>query len=296
MMDATEVLETLPITDWHGPFDPALRQLALTALEHGKVLVLPQLAFAVGPDEADLLRADVSGVERKNVSLDPATGRLGNVALDPAEAGRIAAMMQRFADDAARLLTDLLPPYVGSLERARTSFRPNEIAGRQYSPRHDDRRLHVDAFPSRPLRGKRILRLFNNVASDGTLRAWRVGEPFEPFAQRFLSAAGRPVPGSAWLLERLGITKGRRSAYDHIMLGLHDRGKLDDAYQQGAPRAEVNFAPGTTWLCFTDQVLHAAMAGHCALEQTFYLPVAAMAEPGCSPLRVLERLAGRDLG
>ena len=40
-MDAAEVLEALPITAWHGPFDPALRQQALTALEHGKVLVLP---------------------------------------------------------------------------------------------------------------------------------------------------------------------------------------------------------------------------------------------------------------
>ena len=35
--------------------------------------------------------------------------------------------------------------------------------------------------------------------------------------------------------------------------------------------------------------------GHCALEQTFHLPVAAMAHPERSPLRVLERLAGRAL-
>ena len=81
------------------------------------------------------------------------------------------------------------------------------------------------------------------------------------------------MPGSAWLLQRLGITKGRRSEYDRIMLRLHDTGKLDAAYQSGAPRADVAFAAGTTWLCFTDQVLHAALAGHCALEQTFHLPV-----------------------
>jgi hypothetical protein len=105
------------------------------------------------------------------------------------------------------------------LEQARTSFRPNEVAGRNYSPRHDDRRLHVDAFPSRPMAGKRILRLFSNVSPDGVVRAWRVGERFEPFARRFLPRAGRPLPGSAWLLEQLGITKGRRSAYDHLMLG-----------------------------------------------------------------------------
>jgi hypothetical protein len=294
-MNAADVLEILPITAWHGPFDPALRHQALTALEHGKVLVLPDLPFPIAPDEADLLRPDVAGAERKNVSLDPRTGRLGNTALPPQQAGRLTAMVQRFADHSVRLLADLLPEYAPAMEQARTSFRPNEIAGRSTSPRHDDTRLHVDAFPSRPLAGKRILRLFNNVAPDGAVRAWRVGEKFEPFAQRFLPRVGRPLPASAWLLEQLGITKGRRSAYDHLMLGLHDRGKLDAAYQATAPHADVTFRSGTTWLCFTDQVLHAALAGHCALEQTFHVPVSAMAAPQLTPLRVLERLAGRHL-
>jgi hypothetical protein len=294
-MDAAEVLETLPITAWHGPFDPALRARAMAALESGKVLVLPDLPFQVAPDEADLLRPDVAGGERKNVSLDPRTGRLGNVALQPGEAGRLTAMVRRFADHAAGLVADLLPGYAPALQQARTSFRPNEIAGRNYSPRHDDRRLHVDAFPSRPMADKRILRLFTNVAPDGAVRAWRVGEKFEPFALRFLPRAGRPLPGSAWLLQRLGITKGRRSVYDHIMLSLHDRSKLDAAYQASAPHADVCFASGTTWLCFTDQVLHAALAGHCALEQTFHVPVSAMGDPLLTPLRVLERLSGRSL-
>jgi hypothetical protein len=196
---------------------------------------------------------------------------------------------------AETLLRDLLPGYAQALQRARTSFRPAEIAGRQYSPRHDDRLLHVDAFPSRPMRGQRILRLFSNVSADGVSRAWRVGEPFPNFARQFLPRTGTAMPGSAWLLQRLGITKGRRSEYDRVMLRLHDKGKLDAAYQSGAPRAELSFAAGTTWLCFTDQVLHAALAGHCALEQTFHLPVTAMAHPERSPLRVLEQLAGHAL-
>ena len=52
---------------------------------------------------------------------------------------------------------------------------------------------------------------------------------------------------------------------------------------------------GSSWLCFTDQVLHAAMAGHHALEQTFYVPVEQMAMPALSPLRVLEAMRGRAL-
>jgi len=90
-------------------------------------------------------------------------------------------------------------------------------------------------------------------------------------------------------------TQVSHTEYDRIMLRLHDTGKLDAAYQARAPRADVTFPAGATWLCFTDQVLHAALAGHCALEQTFHLPITAMAHPDRSPLRTLERLAGRAL-
>ncbi len=294
-MDATKVLEELPIRDWHGPFAPELCRRAVRALEEGRVLVLPQLPFRTEPEEAVFLSADAAGGERKNISLDPATGRLGNTSLPPDAAARLAHMIDRFGHSAEQLLHELLPGYAPALERARTSFRPVEIEGRPTSPRHDDRLLHVDAFPARPMLGRRILRVFSNIALDGAVRAWRVGEPFPGYARRFLPRAGRPLPGSAWLLEKLGITKGRRSAYDHIMLRLHDAGKLDAAYQAAASKADVTFPPGTTWLCFTDQVLHAALSGHCALEQTFHLPVAAMANPARAPLSVLEELAGRRL-
>jgi hypothetical protein len=291
-MDAGDVLEKLPIAEWHGPFDAALRTQAIDALEAGRVLSLVQLPFRIAPDEMFLLAPRVMGSERKNISFDPASGRVSNSALSGTEAMKLAAMLQRFGDGAEQLLRDLLPGYAPALQRARTSFRPAEIAGREYSPRHDDRLLHVDAFPSRPMHGRRILRLFCNVAPDGAPRTWHVGEPFPDFARQFLPQTRGGLPGSAWLLERLGVTRGRRSEYDRIMLRLHDTGKLDAAYQSRAPKADVAFPAGTTWLCFTDQVLHAAIAGHCALEQTFHLPVASMAHPERSPLRVLESLRG----
>jgi hypothetical protein len=293
-MLASDVITALPIATWHGPFDAAIRAQTIEALEAGKVVVA-QLPFPLLPDETSLLSPTVMGSERKNVSFDPATPQLGNVSQSGVEAERLRAMLRRFGEMTETFLHDLLPAYAPTLQRARTSFRPAEIAGREYSPRHDDRLLHVDAFPSRPMRGRRILRLFSNVAADGAPRAWRIGEPFTDFAARFLPRTGAAMPGSAWLLQRLGITKGRRTEYDRIMLRLHDTGKLDAAYQSGAPRADLSFAAGTTWLCFTDQVLHAALAGHCALEQTFHLPVTAMVHPERSPLRVLERLAGRSL-
>ena len=42
-------------------------------------------------------------------------------------------------------------------------------------------------------------------------------------------------------------------------------------------------------------VLHAALGGEFALEQTFHLDVSQMAEPDRAPVRVLERLGGKSL-
>jgi hypothetical protein len=294
-MSTSDVLETIAVADWSGPFSPEAQARAAAALEAGRVVVLPKLEFRIDPCETGFLDPSVAGGDRKNISLEPGAATCDATALEPTQAERLAALMRRFADQAEALIEGLVPAYAGRLERARTSFRPVEIAGRAYSPRHDDRRLHVDAFPTRPMRGKRILRVFSNVARDGAARDWRVGEPFERFASAFAPRVRRPLPGSAWVLAGLGLTKGRRSAYDEIMLALHDEAKLDETYQTDAPKTALAFPAGATWLCYTDQVLHAALSGHSALEQTFHLPVAAMLRPETSPLRVLERITGRAL-
>jgi hypothetical protein len=104
-----------------------------------------------------------------------------------------------------------------------------------------------------------------------------------------------PWPGSAHLLRLFRITRTRRSAYDALMLQLHDLMKADADFQAHAPQTSIEFPAGSTWMAFTDQVSHAAMAGQYQLEQTFLLPVAAMREPERSPLRVLERMTGRRL-
>jgi hypothetical protein len=91
------------------------------------------------------------------------------------------------------------------------------------------------------------------------------------------------------------ITKSRRSAYDHFMLQLHDRMKADLEYQSGPNQSAYDFPAGSTWMAFTDQVAHAAMTGQHLLEQTFYLPVRSMMDESKSPLRILERLSGREL-
>ena len=207
----------------------------------------------------------------------------------------LRSVMMRFAASCKALLHNMLPCYATGLQQARTSFRPVEIAGRSTSWRKDDTRLHVDSFPSSPTRGNRILRVFSNVNPQGQSRTWRLGESFEDVARRFLPSLPGPVWGASHVLNLLGITKGRRSTYDHFMLRLHDRMKADLAYQSAVAQRVHEFHPGSTWIVFTDQVSHAAMSGRCALEQTFHLPVDCMLDQSQAPLRILERLLGRKL-
>jgi hypothetical protein len=204
-------------------------------------------------------------------------------------------MLRRFSRDCAVLLHAMLPGYTGALRPRLTSFRPLKIEGRDISDRKNDTRLHVDAFASRPNQGERILRVFCNVNSRAEPRTWLLGEPFEPYARQLLPHVRSPLPLETTVLHRLGITKQRRTRYDHCMLQLHDLGKLNETYQRNAPRERVDFPAGSTWICFTDQVLHAAIAGQYALEQTFLMPAAAMRHPERSPLRTLERLTGHAL-
>lgn len=286
------VITSLPLDTWSGPFAPELQRAALSALESGQVLLAEHLAFSFMPAERSLLNESVSDGKAKNISFDPATGAVQGASPDGALRQPLAAMMRRFSDQATTLLGALLPKYRAHLERARTSYRPCEIAGRAYSWRKDDTRLHVDAFPSRPMRGKRILRVFSNVDPAGKPRQWRLGEPFEDMARHLLPAVRPAVPCQASILAALGITRGKRSRYDHLMLGLHDAAKASAQYQKGTPQADIAFPAGCTWICYTDQVMHAALAGQFALEQTFHLDTSAMAKPESSPLRVLERVTG----
>jgi len=277
----------------YAPDPPAAARLA--ALERGELLSLPRTGFAIEPHERLLLSPDVSDGRAKNLSLGPAGGRVAGSSLDAAGQALAAALMSRFADWAAALVAEAAPAYAAALQRGRTSLRPCEISGRALSPRKDDRRLHVDAFASRPVQGRRILRVFANVDPDGRPRVWTLGEPFEDHAARFLPWIGRPSAVLARGRQALGLTRGRRTAYDSVMLALHDLSKADAGYQRAAPRTRMALPAGSSWIVFTDAAVHAAVAGRCALEQTFYLPVEAMAEPERSPLRILERRLGRPL-
>jgi hypothetical protein len=289
-----ETLESLDVTAWQGPFSPEIVARAADALESGKLLYAPQLPFELSEAERRFLSPDCLDGKSKNVSYRPDSGVLKGTHCRGAEGDELLAMLQRYYNLASDLLKMLCPSYSLRLTPGFTSYRPAEIAGRSTSWRHDDTRLHVDAFPSRPMQGLRILRVFTNVHPQMP-RVWRVGEHFEQVAANFLPGIKPPLPGVASLLRWLRIVKGRRTEYDHYMLGIHDHMKADEAYQSKVSQTHIAIPPGATWICYTDSVSHAAMSGQFAFEQTFYLPVNAMNAPGRSPLRVLERLVGRTL-
>jgi len=267
---------------------------AIAALEAGHVLFLPALRFTVEAREEIVFNDGILG-GAKNASFDPSTSRLGGTTLSGGDAARLRTLMERFSGSAVALVDALFPEYRGQLSRARASFRPAEIAGRETTWRKDDTRLHVDSFPATPSGGRRILRVFSNVNPTGRARAWRVGGTFDAVATRFAGRLRVPLPGTGHLLKFVRVTKSPRTPYDALMLQLHDRMKEDDDFQQRSPQTPFDFPAGSTWLAFTDQVSHAAMSGQYQLEQTFLLPVAAMREPERSPLRILQRITGRKL-
>ena len=303
-----QILE-LDNTDWHvGDAD----RTCIAALEAGKVLYFPRLAFALTADEQRFLTPAIRDPKARNISLD-AAGRLKGAVGDEATQAALAAMIGRFRGQAQTLIDRLLPRYApqevprpagsargalgdaDALRLAPTSYRPAQVEGRQQSWRADDRRLHVDAFPSRPNYGERILRVFTNVNPDGVPRVWRVGEPFETVAKQFLARARPYSRWQAHVLKTLHVTKSLRSEYDHLMLQLHDGMKADLDYQRTARQVTMPFPAGSVWVCFSDQTSHAVMSGQYMLEQTLHLPVARQYDPDASPLAILTRLMGRKL-
>ncbi|HEY6302909.1 MAG TPA: Kdo hydroxylase family protein [Terriglobales bacterium] len=289
-----EILEALDVTSWQGPFSSENAARAADSLESGKLLHAPGLDFELSEGERRFLSPDCLDGKSKNVSFRPESGVMKGTRCQGSERDALLGMLRRYYTQASDLLRALCPAYGNDLRPGFTSFRPAEIAGRTASWRQDDTRLHVDAFPSRPMQGLRILRVFTNVHPQAP-RIWRVGENFEQVAAKFLPGIKALRQGEASLLYWLRITKGRRTEYDHYMLGIHDRMKADESYQSRVAQTELAMAPGSTWACYTDSVSHAAMSGQFAFEQTFYLPVSTMRHPERSPLRVLERLVGRKL-
>lgn len=291
-----QILTELDIKDWLNPVSSTSQALAISQLEHGNILYMPKLSFPLRTEELPALSTNISNHRAKNISFNTQFDQLSGINPTVCNTDTVKGMMTRFARYAHSLINNVLPQYSNALMIGRTSYRPVEIHGRTpKSYRKDDTRLHVDAFPASPNQGRRILRVFTNINPHGQSRVWRYGEAFRDVANRFLPKISNPWPGRSSILKALGITKTYCTAYDYIMLNIHNKMKADMRYQKTAVQGEIHFEPGNTWIVQTDHVSHAALSGQFVLEQTFYLPIEAMKNPELSPLRILEAAKGKKL-
>jgi len=164
-------------------------------LEAGCLLRFSRLRFELMPEERRFLDPRWTNGKAKNITLRPGAAEIRGSSGSAADQAALKAMIARYGVSALALVERLFPHYAGKTRPGNATFRPVRLEGRVTSWRQDDSRLHVDAFPSNPTRGARLLRVFHNVNPDGADRLWRIGEPFRR-DRRQVPADDRPP--AAW--------------------------------------------------------------------------------------------------
>ena len=201
-----ELFFTVPLTGWSGgePFS----QSALTALEQGQIISLPELGFPLNAKEMRCLNEGTVKKGRKNISYRALSGKITGVA-HPQDEDLIRGLLQRHHQACETLVRSLLPHYTGALHTPVNTLRVHPVTAwkKGSSWRKDDTRLHVDASPSRPMHGERILRIFTNINPHGESRGWRIGELGTAVATRFLPQTGQYSPWLRALQHKLRFTK-----------------------------------------------------------------------------------------
>jgi len=100
----------------------------------------------------------------------------------------------------------------------------------------------------------------------------------------------QPLAGLQRLIQR---DWSGRPAYDTFMLKMQQLLRLDEQFQENAPRRLHAFAPGSMWLLFTDGLAHAELRGQFALEHSWFVPPHALVRPDLAPLEQLVAAAER---
>jgi hypothetical protein len=280
------------------------------ALEAGGILYFPATPIPIpGADlEFLLTRQQTSSALHKNIAYKPDRDQLSGVdgkSADPAQLDQMHGIMRRYSASVEGFLAAFLAPYARRWRLDYASYRPIEEQGRDLPTRRRNDLLHTDAFPTRPTRGWRILRFFHNIHPTRT-RDWVVGEPFGRVIGNFAPAklalprADGPVARSGkQLAQATGLAslvpQWKRTPYDEFMMRLHNTMKEDAAFQNSCVRENLQFAPGSSWMVYTETVPHAVLAGQYALEQTFLVDPAAMVTRESAPVAILEKMTAARL-
>jgi hypothetical protein len=271
-------------------------------LERGQILFFHELPFHFPAGDREFLVTQEWAELRmhKNVSYRPGEDILRGVTGEAATIERIQTIFRDYSAQVIEFLRQFLSPYAGKWTVDFASFRPIEEERRTLPLHKRNDLLHVDAFPSRPTRGGRILRVFTNL-NPTKARVWNTTESFEELAKQYAEAAGlREIAEDDSFLsrtvqtwaEKLGFSGAGRTPYDMFMLRFHDFMKENREFQKNCPKVRMEFPPMATWIVFTDGVAHAAMSGQYAIEQTLLIPPQSLVTPEAAPYRILEGIAG----
>jgi len=272
-------------------------------LEAGNVLYFPSTPFTLSADAQDFLRSlDFAGkAMHKNIAYRPSGDRVTGFQGTPEQQAKLLPIMREYSRRVVEFTAALLPQYGAAWKLDYASFRPLEESSRDLPTNKRNDLLHTDAFPSRPTNGDLIMRVFTNIHPSKT-RNWITTDPFPVLAEKFARDAGlERIANSGWtepavrLLHGIGLPVVPRSSYDRFMLRFHEYLKRNEDFQANCTKYRFDFPPGSTWLTFTDVVAHSVHSGQHALEQTFIVSKRSLARSENAPVRVLERLCGKQL-
>lgn len=278
-------------------------------LEEGNILFFASTPFPLpAGDQSFLLNVrQPNSAHHKNISYRPGGRRVQGFERGTADRQKLLGIMDAYSRNVADWLRRFLRPYAGGWQLDFASFRSIEEEGRNMPVHKRNDLLHVDAFPTRPTNGRRILRVFTNL-NPSQPRVWLTSDPFDVWAKEYGKSAGllkltakarsRLYPMRRRVLRLMraaGIPVVDRSLYDEFMLSFHHYLKNNRQFQSGSPKSRWEFPPGSTWLVFTDMVPHAVLSGRFALEQTFLVARESLLFPERAPYRVLEKLSGVSL-
>lgn len=279
------------------PVDPTIAE----RLERGEVIFYPSCPFPLPEGDCrKFLLEQEQGAGHKNISYDPCSETAsGFRRVNQAQADRFTELLADFSRVATSWLGVVLPRYAHSWQLDRVSYRPQEEATRRLRLTARNDLLHVDAFPSRPTNGARILRLFVNV-NPTEPRVWITTDTFAQLLKDHGEAAGLPRDDSIgwknWLRrDVLGIFQPHRrrvSVYDDFMLRFHDYLKGNDEFQERCVKRYWHFPPNSMWLVITDTASHAVLRGRYALEHSYFLAPESLALPMESPAALLAKACG----
>jgi 3-deoxy-D-manno-oct-2-ulosonic acid (Kdo) hydroxylase len=180
-----KVMGLIPVTEAGAAWD----ERRYEELEAGNILFFARSPVRFSEEEQGFLlgQRQPGAAYHKNIAYCPAQDVLTGVAAG-ADRDRLKVILRNFSAQTVELLARLMPHYAASWRVDFTSFRPLEEAGRSLSVHARNGLLHVDAFPTRPTNGGRILRSFSNI-NPRQLRVWITGDAFQALAEKLKDEA-----------------------------------------------------------------------------------------------------------